>query len=97
MIPSTTIAMMARITAPNRPKINQPIRNATTAPNPIAPQFTDTIFHHLLFTISSFPLPQIFVTGKKEFPCMSDGGGASIFRLVIPDTMQTYLQRVSRH
>lgn len=46
---------MARITAPSRPKINQPIRNATTAPIPIAAQFTDTIFHYLLSTILFSP------------------------------------------
>jgi hypothetical protein len=69
MIPSTTIAMMASITAPSRPKMNQPIRNAITAPNPIAPQFTDTMFHHLLFKI---PLRLIFVTGDKGFPCLTD-------------------------
>jgi len=42
---------MASITAPSRPKRNQPIRNAITAPTPIAPQFTDTMFHHRYFKI----------------------------------------------
>jgi len=61
-----TIAIIANITAPSRPKRNQPIKNATTAPNPIAPQFTDTIFLHLLFKILFFhlaPVPNV-IPGK---------------------------------
>ncbi|MDD1678395.1 MAG: hypothetical protein LUO93_04330 [Methanomicrobiales archaeon] len=43
IIPINIITMMARITAPSRPKINQPIRNAIIEPNPIALQFTSTV------------------------------------------------------
>jgi hypothetical protein len=40
IIPIITITMMASITAPSNPNINQPTRNATTESIPSIPQFT---------------------------------------------------------
>jgi hypothetical protein len=57
---------MASITAPSRPKMNQPIRNAITAPNPSAPQFTDTIFYHS--SLYSFPMLFSPGTGPSHHP-----------------------------
>jgi hypothetical protein len=52
MIPISTITMIARITAPRSPKINQPIRKAITETSPIAPQFTSIAIVHLLRVLS---------------------------------------------
>lgn len=40
-IPMSINTMIANITAPSRPKMIQPIMNATTEPSPSAPQFID--------------------------------------------------------
>jgi hypothetical protein len=38
-IPSKTNTISAKITAPSRPKMSQPKRNANTEPIPMVPQF----------------------------------------------------------
>jgi len=51
IIPITTITMIANITAPSKPNMNQPTRNAITENNPIIPQFT------VIAIVKTQPLP----------------------------------------
>ena len=39
-MPITSMTMIANITAPSKPNMNHPTRNAITENNPIIPQFT---------------------------------------------------------
>jgi len=60
IIPISTITMIARITAPRSPKINQPIRKAITETSPRAPQFTSIANVHLQRFLSLLILFRFF-------------------------------------
>jgi hypothetical protein len=77
IMPITTMTIMANITAPSKPNVIQPTRNAMTENNPIIPQFTSiAFFNHLVFVF--FPVLCISSTllvnsdlRKISFPCIS--------------------------